>query len=157
MTFVQQTLVAYRLDCPPDRLDVVVVVSNVRGVHIHPIAYAFAHLLPERLVFPHALFALFNERLDTVFFYFLFAVYAEKFFNFQLHGQTVRIPSRFAQNGISLHYFIARNNILHNARQNVSDVRLTVCRGRTVVKSKYLVGAVFRLGFFENFIFSPKL
>ena len=49
VTLVQESLLVHFLQCPPFRLDILVVVGDVGIVHIHPVAEAVAHLLPQAL------------------------------------------------------------------------------------------------------------
>ena len=65
-------------------------------LHIHPVAYPVGHPLPLVHVLEYALLALFDKGLDPVLFDLLLAVDAEGFFHFELDGQAVRIPARFA-------------------------------------------------------------
>ena len=134
VAFVYQTAVEYALEAPPLRLDVLVVVGDVRVLHVRPIAHLVAHLLPEALVLPDALLTLLYERLDAVFFYLVLAVQAEGFLHLQLYGQTVRVPARFTQDVAALHRAVSGDDVLHDARQDVADVRLAVRGGRSVVK-----------------------
>ena len=138
MPLVQEPLLPDLFQRPPDRLDVLVVVGDVRVFHVRPVAHAFGHFFPFALVFPDAFLAFFDKRLDAVFFDVLLAVHAEHLFHFQLDGQTVRVPARFAQDVLALHRLIAGNDVLHHAGENVADVRLAVCRGRAVVERKLL-------------------
>ena len=96
MPLVQQPFAVELLQRPPLALDILIVVSYVGVVHIHPITEAVAHLFPLALVLPYGLLALLYKRLYAVTFDLRLAVYAQKFFNFQLYGQTVRIPARLS-------------------------------------------------------------
>ena len=154
---VDKPLVEHGFEHPPHRFDIVVVVSDIGVVHIHPIAHALGHTLPFVLVFPHAFLALFDKRFHAVLFNILLAVHAQLFFHLQLHGQTVRVPAGFAQNVIPLHRLVTGDNILHDARENMPYVRLSVCRGRSVVKGKGRFSFVFLHAFFEYVAFFPEL
>ena len=156
MPLVEQSLFVNLFERPPDRLDVIVVVGDVRMLHIHPITDAVAHDFPFFFIFPDAFFAFVYERLDSVFFYLLLAVYAQQLFHFQLDGQTVGVPARLAQNRIPLHDFVARNYILHDAREDMTYVRLSVCGRRTVVKGERFLARVFFVCLFKNLVFLPK-
>ncbi len=134
VSFVYQALVRNGLDCPPYRFDIVVVVGDIRVVHIHPITYSVRHLFPFAFVFPNALFAFLDKRLDTVFLYLRLAVNAKKFFHFEFDGQTVSIPACFSRNVISFHCLVSWDNIFHYSSQDMTYMRFAVCRRRTVVK-----------------------
>ena len=99
---VQKALFPDLFERPPHRLDILVVVGDVRVVHIRPIADALRHFFPFALVFPNAFLALFDERLDAVLFDVLLAVHAEELFHLQLDGQAVRIPARLSEDVLAL-------------------------------------------------------
>ncbi len=156
VTFVYQSFVCDRLDRPPYRFDKFVVVSYVRVVHIHPIAYSVRHSLPLAFILPYALFALLYKRLDAVFLYLGLAVYAEQFLYFEFYRQSVRIPARFSSYVIAFHSLISGNYILHNSGEDMSDMRLAVCRRRTVIERKRLLAFILLYAFFEYLVFFPE-
>ena len=157
VTLVQQAGVRNLLDRPPLRLDVVVLIGDVRMLHVRPIAYALGHALPLVLVLPDALLALADERLDAVLLDVLLAVHAEQFLDLQLDGQSVSVPPRLAQHVIALHRLVTRYDVLHNTRQYVTDVRLAVGGRRTVVEGELglALGRLYAL--FEDAVALPKL
>ena len=137
VTLVDQPHLVQLLQTPPDRLDVVVVIGHVRMLHVHPVAHAVGHAFPLALVLPDALLALLDERLDAVALDVLLAVQFQQLFDLQLDGQAVRVPSGLAEHLIPLHDLVAGNDVLHDAGENVADVRLAVGRRRPVVKGKH--------------------
>ena len=157
MSLVNEAFFVYFFKAPPDGLYVVVVVGDVRIVHIGPIADSVGHNFPFVLIFPNAFLALLNERFYAVFFYFRLTVDAEHFFHFQFNRQSVSIPPRFSQNVIALHCLVARNDVLHNARQDMSDMRFAVGRRRAVVKTEFGMSFVLFDAFLEDVVFFPKL
>ena len=116
MSLIKQTFFGNGFERPPHRFDIIVVIGDVRMLHIHPVTEAVAHLFPFVGIFPDGLLAFLYERFDTVFFDILFAVEPEFLFDFEFYGKSVSIPARFSQNVLTLHRLISRNNILHNAR-----------------------------------------
>ena len=132
-------------------------IGNIGIVHISPEADRAGEILPHSLVFPNAFFAKLDKRLKTVFFYLLLAVDAEHLFNLKLNGQTVSIPARFTGNHIALHCAVSRNHILDNAGQNMADMGLAVCRGRSVIKSIGGAALSFLNAFLENMVFFPEI
>ena len=55
--FVQQSLIVNLFQQPPNSFDVAIIVSNVRVVHIYPVAHAAGQLFPFAGVFHHLLAA----------------------------------------------------------------------------------------------------
>ena len=133
---VEQTLFVDLLEAPPLGFDVVILVGDIRVLHIRPITDALAHLLPLGLVFPDGLLALLDERLDAVFLDLRLAVQAEHLLDLQLHRQAVGIPAGLAQHVVALHRAIARDDILDRARLHMADVRLAVGGRRAVEERK---------------------
>ena len=136
ITLIYQSAVEYALKAPPLGLYIIIVISDVRMLHVSPVAYHVAHLFPKLFILPDALFALLDERLDTVFLYLLLSVHAEGFLHFQLYRKSVRVPPCLAQNVVSFHRLVARYYILHDARKNVTYMRLSVSRRWSVIKGK---------------------
>ena len=96
VSLVQKTLFVHAFKRPPLGLDIIVVVCDVRVVHIDPVSHAVGHLFPFALVLPYRLFTLFYEGLYAVLLYLLFAVQPERFFHFELDGQSVGVPARLS-------------------------------------------------------------
>ncbi len=116
MPLIKQPFLMDLRNRPPHRFDIIVVIGNVRAIHIDPIAHAVAHLFPFALIFPDGFFTLRNKRLDPVFFDILFAVHPERFFHFEFHGKSVRIPTRLTQNVLAFHRLKAGHDVFHDAR-----------------------------------------
>ena len=116
MSLIEQPLFVDLFERPPFGLDIIVVIGDVRVIHIDPVSDAVRHLLPFALVFPNRLLALTDKRLDTVLLDILLSVHAQRLFHFKLDGQPVRIPTGFPQYMPALHGLIARDNVLHDAR-----------------------------------------
>ena len=133
---VEQAAVKNLLESPPFGFNIGVVVGDVRIVHVRPEADGVRKVLPHLLVFPDALLALFQKRLDAVLFDLLLAADAELLFHLDLHGQAVRVPARLARDIVPLHRAVTRNEVLDDAGDHMPDVRLAVGGRRTVVKGK---------------------
>ena len=142
---------------PPFRFDVIVVIGNIRRIHIAPIADAVGHGLPFARIFPDGLLALFDERLDAVIFNVLFVVEPESLFHFQLDGQAVGIPARLAQDVATLHGLVTGDDVLDDAGEDVPDVRLAVRRRGTVIKGKLLAPFALFHTLFKDAVFVPEL
>ena len=154
--FVEQPFFVDRLECPPDALDIVVVIGDIRVFHIRPEANAVGHGFPVGLVFPDRLLAFLDKRLDSVGFNLLFAVEAELFFHLDLHRKPMGIPARLAQHVVTLHGLIARDDILDRAREHMADVRLSVCRRRPVKEGIRLCALSQAHAFLEDLLLLPK-
>ena len=134
IALVEQALLVDGLERPPLGLDIVVVVGDVRVLHIRPVAHAVGHVLPLALVFPDGFFALLDERLDAVFLDLLLAVEPQQLFHLQLDRQAMRVPARLAQHIVALHRAVARDDVLDAAGEDMADMRLAVRRRRAVVE-----------------------
>ena len=78
---------------PPLRLDEVILVSNVRMLHVGPETNGAGEILPHAFVFPDALFTVFDKGLQTVLLDLLFSVQTQHFLYFQLYRKSVGIPA----------------------------------------------------------------
>ena len=154
---IQQSLFVNLLQRPPFGFNKIVVIRHIRMLHIRPKAHLIGKLLPHIAVFPDALFALLNERLQPVLFDLLFSVKTEHFFDFQFHRQPMRIPTGFPRNHIPLHRTVARNHILNHARQHMADMRLSVRGRRPVIKDIRLALFAGIDAFLEDLIVAPEL
>ena len=111
---VHKALFVNLLECPPLRLDKVVVVCDIGVVHVGPETYCAGEVLPHAFVFPYVLFALLDKGLETVCFNLFFSVDTDLFLNFELYGETVCVPARLTRNIVALHCTVSRNHILDN-------------------------------------------
>ena len=68
----------------------------------------------------------------------------------------MRVPSCLSRHHISLHGAVARNHVLDDARQHMADVRLAVCRRRSIIKSIGLALLTAVHAFPENVIILPE-
>ena len=131
---VQQAFVPDLLECPPFGLDEVVIVGNIGIVHISPETNGTGEILPHSLIFPYRFLTFLDERLQTVSFDLILAVQAQQFFHFDLDRQSVGIPAGLTRYHISLHGTITRDHILDHTGQHMANVRLAVCRRRSVIE-----------------------
>ena len=153
---VQEPLVPDLLQRPPLGFDEGVVVGDIGIVHIRPEADGLGEILPHPFVLPDRLFALFDERLQTVLLDLLLAVQAEQLLDLDLHGQSVGVPAGLSRDLVALHGAVTRNHVLDDAGQDVADMRLSVGRRRSVVEHiGRTVLAVFD-GLFENLLIIPE-
>ena len=116
VTLIEKPLLVHLLERPPLGLYILVIVGDVGVVHIDPVADAVAHLFPLALVLPYRLLTLLDERLYAVALYLGLAVYAERLFDLEFDGQTVRIPAGLSQYVIALHCAVTGDYVLHYAR-----------------------------------------
>ena len=153
---IDQAFVPERLQRPPFRLDVVVVIGDVGIFHVGPVTDAVRHDLPLGEVFPDAFLALPDERLDPVGFDLRFSVDAQKVLHFQFDRQAVRVPAGFAQHIVALHRVVARNDVLERTGQDMADMRFSVGGRRTVIKGKGLSAFAKRDALLEDVVFLPE-
>ena len=123
---IEQRLLVQALEQPPHRLDVRIAVRDVRVLVIEPIADAVRQRFPVGLVLEDAVLAQLVEPLDAVRLDLALAVDVERFLDFDLDRQTMRVPSRDAGHALPQHRVIAADQILQGARENVMDPRPAV-------------------------------
>src|SRR5689334_14447969 len=128
---IQELLVEQRLQRPPDALDVIVAVRDVRVLVVEPVADARAQLLPIAAILEHALTTQPIELGNTECLDLLLAADAELFFDLDLDGQSMRVPTCFPRHTEALHRAVTTEEIFDRAREHVMDARLAVGGRRT--------------------------
>ena len=99
VALVEQPLVEELLQEPPQRLDVFVVVGDVRVVHVDPVAHLAREVLPLARELHHRLAARAVVLLDGDLLADVFLGDAELLLDAQFHGQSVSVPSGLAVHG----------------------------------------------------------
>ena len=123
---IQQRLLVQALEQPPHGLDVRIAVRDVGVLVVEPVADAVRQRFPVGLVLEDAVLAQLVEPLDAVRLDCALAVDVERFLDFDLDRQAVRIPPRDAGHALPQHRVIAADQILQGARENVMDPRPAV-------------------------------
>ena len=153
---VQQTLVPDGLQCPPLGLDEIVIIGNIRVIHVRPETNGTGEIFPHSLIFPDALFTFVNERCQTVFLDLLLTVQTQHLLDFQFYGKSVSIPAGLTGNHISLHGTVSGDHILDGTGLYMTDVRLTVSGRRSVVEGIGFAFLTMLHTFFENVVVFPE-
>ena len=154
---VQKLLLEDLLQCPPLGLDVVIVVGNVRVLHIGPEADLVGEVLPHALILPDVFLTVVDKRRDTVVLDLILAVDADLLLDLELDRKTVGIPAGLTRYHRTLHRVESRNHILERARLDMADVRLTIRRRRAIVENVGWITLVLLDGLLEDMILSPEL
>lgn len=153
---VQKSLIPDGLQSPPFGLDEVVIVGNIRVIHVSPETNGTGEIFPHSLVFPDALFTFVDERCQTVFLDLLLAIQTQQLLNFQLYGKSVGIPACLTGNHISLHGTVSGDHIFDGTGLYMTDVGLTVGGRRSVVEGIGLAFLTMLHTFFENVVVFPE-
>ncbi len=156
MSLIKQAFIPYLLKCPPHRFNIIIFIRNIGIVHIGPKSHPLTHFFPFLLVFPYAMFTPFYKRFDTVFFNLGLTVYTQLLFHFQFHRKPMGVPACLSKHLIPLHGLVARYNILYYPGDNMSYMRFSVSRRRSVIKGKYRSSFPHLYTFFEYAVFLPK-
>ncbi len=155
VAFVQQPLVVNLFQQPPHGFYIAAVVSNIRVVHIHPVAHNAGEFLPLAGIFHHLLAAGGVVFFHRNFFSDVFLGNVQRFFHAQFHRQTVGVPAGFTMYAEAFHGFVAAENILNCAGHHVVDSRHSVGRWRSFVKHKCRVPFARRNTFMKRVVFFP--
>ena len=126
-------------------------------LHVRPEADLAGKALPDFLITPHGLAALFDEGLDAVRLDFILALDADFLLDLELDRQTMGVPARLSRDILSLHRVVARNHVLDDTGLDVADVRLAVCGRRPVVEHIGLAALALLDGLLKNLILCPEL
>ncbi len=156
-SFIKETFIPDGFQRPPLRLDEVVIISNIRVIHISPETNGAGKILPHSLVFPDALFTFGDERIQTILLNLLFSVQSQKLFYFQLYRQSVGIPSCFSRYIVAFHGAVSRNHILDNTSEHVSDMWFSICGRRSIIEGIGRASFSLLHTLFECVVFFPEL
>ena len=128
ISFIQQSLLVQLGEQEPQRLDVLVVVGDVRVVHVDPVPHVAGQPFPHVGIGHHLAAADAVVLLDRNFRADVLFGDAELLFDAQFDGQSVRVPSRFAVYEKTLLRFVAADDVLDRTRHDVVDPRRSVGR-----------------------------
>ena len=157
IALIQETLLMDLLERPPLRFDVIVVVGDIGILHVRPESDPVRHVLPFGLVLPDRFLALFHEGLDTILFDLLLSVQPEVALHLQLDRKAMGIPAGFSQHVVPFHGPVTRDQILDRPGFDMTDVRASVRRRRSVEKR---IGRCFFPEFhalFKHLVFLPEI
>ena len=127
---------------PPDRLDVLRLIRDIRILEIQPITDATRHPLPFVLIDPYLLFRLLVEAFTPTPRY-LVSILSRALFPVAIStGRPwVSHPARRGTR-IALHRLVAQDDILHDAADHVMDRRLAVRVRRPFIEHELLRAAL---------------
>ncbi len=126
VALIEKALLVELFQQPPQTLDVLVVVGNIRMVHVHPVAHLLAQRPPFVGVHHHVLAAalvIFVHRdglADVLLGDSQFLLHA------QFHRQSVGVPPRLAVHQVALHGLEPAERVLDGARQHMVDAGMSV-------------------------------
>ena len=132
-------------------------VRYIGVLHVSPEADRAGEILPHPFVFPHTLFTFVDERLQTVFLDLVLSVQPERFLDLELDRQSVGIPPCLSRNHVSLHRAVARDHVLDDTCEHVSDMRFAVCCRRAVVEDVVRASLALFDTFLEDMVVIPEL
>ena len=105
-------------------------------LHVHPIAYQVAQVLPFLRVFHYVTTALRVVIVHADGTSDVLLRNAEFLLHAQLHGESVRVPSGLTLHEEALHGLVPANHVLDGARHHVVNARVAVGRGRALKKNE---------------------
>ena len=157
LALVQVSLSVDVLEKVPEGLDIAVVVSDVRVVHIDPVADALRKVAPLGGVLHHFLAAGVVVLLHAYLVADILLGDAELLLDAKLYGQSVGVPPGAALHPEARLCLITADRVLDGAGHNVMDARHSV-RGRGSFEEDELGSAFPQLeGFLERVILLPSL
>ena len=81
----------------------------------------------------------------------------QRLFHLIFHRQTMAVPPEGARNIFAAHRLIPRNHVLDRPRQQVTVVRQTGRKRRTVIKNKFLITPALFQGLGKDPVILPEL
>ena len=157
VVLVHEPVVPELLEDPPARLDVVVVVRDVRVLHVRPEGDPLRQLLEVAHVAIHALAALLVEPGDAVRLDLGLRVQPQLLLHLDLDRQAVRVPARLAGHAVAPHRLVAREQVLDDARHDVVHAGTPVRRRRPLVEHEQVLLGPFLDAAPEDVVLAPEL
>ena len=136
ISFVDKSLVEGVLDDPPACFDVVVLVCDVRIVHVGEISHLVRHVCPHLCVLEYGFTALLIELSDTVLLDILLAAESQLLLYFDLYRKSVSVPAAFSLDLESLHGLVSVDRVLEGSSHHVVDARLAVSCRRSFIENE---------------------
>ena len=162
VALIEQTLLVELLQQPPERLDVLVVVSDIGVVEVHEVAHALRQVAPlggerHHVLAALAVVVLGRDIAGRVGIVDVGLGDAQCLLHAQLHGQAVGVPSGLTLHLEALHGLVAVESVLQRTAQHMVDARVTVGRGRTLVENKLRTALTLFHGAAEHVLTLPLL
>ena len=154
---IQELFVPDLLQSPPFGFNKVIMIGYVRIIHIGPETNRTGEILPHPFIFPDTFLTLGDKRIQTILLNLFLTIQSQQLFHFQFYRKSMGIPACLSRYHISFHGTVPGDHILDDTGKHVTNMGLTVCSGRSVIKS---IGRSFLSvfhAFLENVIFAPEL
>ena len=155
VTLVKQPLVEQLLKQPPQSLDVLILVSNVRVLCVNPVAHLMGKLGPLLSELHDIAAASRIVLLDSYLLADVFLGDAESLLHTELNRQSVSVPSCLAVNLEALHRLVTADDVLDGTSQNVVNARHSVCRRRSFIENERRMTFFFLYRTMEHVFFVP--
>ena len=156
MRLIQQFLVPDAADDIPKRLDVWILIGDIRVLEIQPVCDTAREALPLSFEFPYGLTALRIVGGNAVCLDVFLALESQLFLNLNLNGKAMRIPPAFAEHKISAHCLIAADDVFEDPSNNMVDAGVAVCRRWTFKEHERRVPLALFHAFLEDIIVFPE-
>ena len=137
LTLIEKPLVINFLEQIPERLDITVVVCDVRIVHIHPISHTLGHIHPLSGIFHHLLAACVIILLDGDFRSDIFLGDTQHLLHTEFHRKSMSVPSGTTVHLISALGLVAADGVLDGTGHHMVDARHSVSRRRALEKYEF--------------------
>ena len=157
VVLVDQPALPQLLEDPPAALDVVVVVGDVRVLHVRPEGDALGQFLEIADVAVDALAAFGVELGDAVGLDLGLGAEAELLLHLDLDGQAVGVPARLAGHAVAAHRLVAREQVLDDAGHDVVDAGPPVRRRRPLVEHEQVAFGALRDAAAEDVALAPEV
>ena len=144
-------------ECPPHRLNIVVLERDIRVLQVDPVAHDPGHFLPVNFVLPHRLFAFIVELRDAELDDLVFVFKAERLFDFDFDGEPVRIPAGFPMHPEPPHGLVPAYKVFQCAAHDVVNPRPAIRCRRALVEGEFRSAVTRRDALVENMPLVPEL
>ena len=161
VTLVEQALVVELLEEPPESLDILVIVGDIRMVEIYEVTHLLGQLAPLSGELHHVLTALVVVILgrDILLRSLVVDILlgdAEFLLDTEFNRESVGIPSRLAVNLEALHGLVSVECILDTTCQHVVNTRVAISRWRSLKEDKLRAAFTLVDRLVEDIVFLPR-
>ena len=126
LSLIEKTFIVDLLEEIPESLDITVIISYVRIIHIHPVTYTLCHVHPLGSVLHHLLAASVVIFLNCNLCSDILLRNAEHLLDAKLHWKTMSIPSCATIHLIAALSLVTADSILDRTCHDMVDARHTV-------------------------------
>ena len=157
IALVEEAFLVQLLQQVPQRLDILVVVGDIRVLEVNPVTHLLGQVRPLLGVFHHLLAARGVVLIHANLLAYILLGDAQFLLHAEFHGQTVGVPTGLTLHLIALHRFVTAERVLDCTCQHMMDTRHAVGRRRAFEEQERFVAFTHGYTLMKEVFFLPLL